>query len=531
MKWDNEQTARKVSYGFETKGYGVEERFLEVPLDPEKEGSPTSYLYYFTKDLAYKATKFLAVDARDRTILFISGGPGQVNRPSSHNFGDVPGFRLVYFHLRGTGFSQLPRSNYYDRFLRTRYAVYDIEAIRKDLLGEKHPWCAVIGHSYGTVLAQQYAHRYGTVAVKRLVLSAPLSHHRPTNETIQFTSLENIYKFSAFDFLQDIQGDAERDAMSETLANEAREISERAEEEFGSVHFLSTIYDREYDQNASFRSLLTRRGLDYGSPFYKGLRRLRQVGWLPHEEKLAKGATQNVDTEQQLAGLVIAEAILKRKDESYDLRQLRKKLETFAEKDKGKVSEMLRFAKAYFKASYVNTPRAYYVFSVYDGLKEEVLRELQAGSDLIDAISGLGGRNPERNDALKKIGLEHEAIDRWDPKDYRHSVPTLVFKGGADPVTEGGQAEHVFAEGLLGERMLLEFPGVGHSMSLPMMDQTGHGSKNTRDYILSEFWERGFEKKDSIVQALTSAFKAAETGITGRFEQMEIKASYKGTAM
>ena len=52
--------------------------------------------------------------------------------------------------------------------------------------------------------------------------------------------------------------------------------------------------------------------------------------------------------------------------------------------------------------------------------------------------------------------------------DRKHGHPTLILKGGgADPINELGQAEYYFDHALSGERALLEFPGVGHSMALP----------------------------------------------------------------
>ena len=49
--------------------------------------------------------------------------------------------------------------------------------IRRDFFGDKvgdKKWAAVIGHSYGTVVAQSYAHRFPE-SVKKIVLSAPIT--------------------------------------------------------------------------------------------------------------------------------------------------------------------------------------------------------------------------------------------------------------------------------------------------------------------------------------------------------------------
>src|SRR5262249_8475402 len=72
-----------------------------------------------------------------------------------------------------------------------------------------------------------------------------------------------------------------------------------------------------------------------------------------------------------------------------------------------------------------------------------------------------------------------EYIVPWDPAKYRHSVPTLILKGGADPVTAAGQAEYYYTDALSGARTLIEFKGVGHSFyfpSSPVLDQFTDGT-------------------------------------------------------
>jgi hypothetical protein len=46
-------------------------------------------------------------------------------------------FNVVFFHLRGTGLSQIPPQTEYDKFLTTSSAVEDIEEIRQDLIRRK----------------------------------------------------------------------------------------------------------------------------------------------------------------------------------------------------------------------------------------------------------------------------------------------------------------------------------------------------------------------------------------------------------
>jgi len=67
-----------------------------------------------------------------------------------------------------------------------------------------------------------------------------------------------------------------------------------------------------------------------------------------------------------------------------------------------------------------------------------------------------------------KLGtLRSEKICPWDPASYSHAKPTLILTGDADAVTAGGQARYFFETGLAAEqRVLIEFPGAGHSMLL-----------------------------------------------------------------
>jgi pimeloyl-ACP methyl ester carboxylesterase len=514
MKWTKEQTAAKIRYGSEAQGSVVEEHLVEQLVDPEKDDGPTFYLYYFTKDFTFMrpASAKSKPDVRDRTVLFMSGGPGEVNRPGSSNFGDLDGYRIVYFHLRGAGFSQLPASNYYDRFLRTKYAVEDIEAIRKNLLGEKKPWAAIIGHSYGTVLAQQYAHKHGEY-VEKLVLSAPFSRHHSTKETVQFNSLKKIYDAEFFKFLKELKTSVDVADVINLVATRAQEVSDRAEEEFGSVHFLAEIYGRlltKDDEATRFISLLKEKRLDYSLAFFKALRRLRQIGWLPHDEDLAKGSNENVDTVQQLAALLIAKEILEKESDSYSIVQLNKWLEYLLRRSSD--SELLENltaqvmnAEMYFKAGHVNTPRVFYVVSIYDGLNETILKKVRAEADVKGAILSLGGNQSGMNESLCRIAVENDAIKGWNPKQHIHEVPTLILKGGADPVTQGGQADYVFREALCGKRVLIEFPGVGHSMSLPRMIED---NINTRDYLLQEFIAHDFDNlKRTVLPKVRGAFE------------------------
>ena len=184
----------------------LEEHIVEQHIDSINKKGPTFSLYYFVKDMTFDNPK-------KPTVLFAAGGPGQMILASSgENFVNMRGYRVVYFHLRGTGFSQLPADTSFDKYLRTDYVVEDIEAIRRDFLGKKE-WAAVIGHSYGTVVAQCYAHQFPE-SVEKVVLSAPIvpvsvvNEKQPARgssvEPKPLESLQRIYERDDFAFLDAI---------------------------------------------------------------------------------------------------------------------------------------------------------------------------------------------------------------------------------------------------------------------------------------------------------------------------------------
>jgi proline iminopeptidase len=88
-------------------------------------------------------------------VVFLHGGPGQ----GSAHFDALAGpfmereLRMVYFDQRGSGHSERPASN--DYALST--LVEDVEALRRAL---GVPKIALLGHSFGGLLALEYAAKY-----------------------------------------------------------------------------------------------------------------------------------------------------------------------------------------------------------------------------------------------------------------------------------------------------------------------------------------------------------------------------------
>jgi len=98
-----------------------------------------------------------AAPAGTPPVVFLHGGPGQ----GSEHFDALAGpvmerqLRMVYYDQRGSGLSERPVNR--DYAIAT--LVDDIEALRQEL---GTPKLALIGHSFGAVLALEYAAKYPT---------------------------------------------------------------------------------------------------------------------------------------------------------------------------------------------------------------------------------------------------------------------------------------------------------------------------------------------------------------------------------
>jgi pimeloyl-ACP methyl ester carboxylesterase len=471
-------------------------------------------LYYFVKDLTYD--KYEKPENK-RTILFIAGGPGQMILPDTENFVDMYGYRVVYFHVRGSGFSQIPEDPENDEFLTTSYIVKDIEKIREDLGIDE--WKAVIGHSYGAVVAHEYARNHGN-HVEKVVLSAPIvpaslsradtkKEKKPTTEIPEgktFETLTRIYSRKNFGFLDNpsiVRFVGDRD-VRKYLVDRVKDTVKKVEDKQWSLTAVTNNYQ-------DLKSFLTygESDLDYGAAFFGAVRRLGHVGWLAVDVPYARPLrTPKVDDTQVQCGLVIAKAIFL-KEFSFNLESI---LEGTLKGKLGDGEELLA------RASSLKTDRCYYAISYNDGL----YGRFRGGN--IKSISATDPSIPAS--AFEQKSKEGEP---WNKKGWKHGTTTLILKGSADPVTEEGEAEYYFHDALTGERVLIEFLGVGHSMALPDVRVSDpEYSMNpgllkaevniketkflsTRDKLIDEFLKKGdfvkdFEKSE-IVVSLKRAFE------------------------
>jgi pimeloyl-ACP methyl ester carboxylesterase len=390
-----------------------------------------------------------------KTVLFCAGGPGQFIGPTSvHSYTDfltANGYNVVHYHPRGAGFSQIPAQNRYDRFLKTSYLVRDIEAIRKHFLGPSAKWDAVIGYSFGTVIAQYYAAEYKS-NLERLILIGPQSRHlfndlrwpprgpskledisgpfgQITSEILDIyrTTLEKIFQREDFSALSPTEKNSFVD-----IAFGPNGVYKRAEETFGSLPFVLDSYCELKANND-----LATNNLNYSQKFFKALWELRNVGWSP------QSPTQSG---RQL-------------DFAKDIRN---ELE-------GNVSNDVDCGPDWTGSS----DRVFYAVSFFDGLNRKFLSKwlTNGKTGVKDAVRASAGEvhytRGGINRFVDRVGIsDTEPIEPWDPARYNHDVSTLILKGSADTVPAKGASEYIFLNALAGPRTLIEFPGVGHSYNL-----------------------------------------------------------------
>jgi pimeloyl-ACP methyl ester carboxylesterase len=425
------------------------ERMIRVSLDTGLSSGKFDLYYFIRRPSKARGTK---------TVLFIAGGPGQFNpgpfeQPTMADFllhSDE--YNVVHFHVRGAGYSQVPPQNRYDRFLKTSHVVKDIEAIRADLirlgfLDRNGRWDAVIGYSYGTVVAQQYAHAYPDNLKKMLLIGVESRHlfensHQAFSQITSEIRETNRYTlgkiFEAADF-KDLSAEKRDRILDNAFGTEKTTgVFQKAEDLFGSLPFLISAYCEP-----EVRQELKDSGLDkYSVIFFRALRGLRDVGW----------QERSVDRDEQITwGKRIRDGIE----------------ETEPIPDSCQNGSGLDATGA--------SDRVFYVVTTFDGISLRFLDALQKSERPIvsDALRRSGGSaHYERriNKFLEKVGIaDDEQIVPWNPAKHQYDGPTMILKGSADTVGAGQAAEHFFVDALTGARVLIKYPGIGHDYGLPLI--------------------------------------------------------------
>jgi pimeloyl-ACP methyl ester carboxylesterase len=426
------------------------ERVIRVPLDKHNGSSGKFDLYYFVR----RPSK----ERGTKTVLFIAGGPGRFN-PGPFGQATMADFLLqngeynvVHFHARGAGDSQIPPHNYYDRFLKTSHVAKDIEAIREDLtrlgyLDKEGRWDAVIGYSYGTVVAQQYAGAYPH-NVKKMILIGVESRHLFENSDQAFSQITSEIRetnrytlakiFEAADF-KDLSPDKKARILDSAFGTEkTTSVFQKAEDFFGSLPFLISAYCEP-----EVRRYLKASGLDrYSVGFFQALRALRDVGW--HQ--------RSADRDDQIRWA----------------KRIRVEIE-----ETEPIADSCRNTTAFDETG--SSERVFYVVTAFDGISLRLLDALKKSERPIvsDALRRSGGSahyEKRINKFLEKVGIaDDETIVPWNPAKHQYDGPTMILKGSADTVGAGGAAEHFFIDALTGARVLIMYPGIGHGYRLPLM--------------------------------------------------------------
>jgi pimeloyl-ACP methyl ester carboxylesterase len=473
--------------------------------DPCHQDGACFVLHYFT------GFKFNPKDETKKNILYIPGGPGQIVAETHPNkaleFMSDGGIEhintgknnVVYFHVRGTGQSTIGQDSRFDSVLRARYVIRDIERLRKEVLGDK-PWDAIYAHSWGTVVAQMYAEEYGKPddrKVKHLILSAPITRTR--TQMLDFrtrkasSNLESIYRFYRPDgecscaeptFLSQRVIDFERHKgefdESDNLCffsehvpyikRTVENIIDRIADDYGSVDFVVDNFDtlkNDQDFNAGGR-------FPYPKEFFAALRSLEMSGApvgdnplvFSGESKLLISAALLIANHLVATGPIMPGTPCEMNGAVSDSGD-RSCVNTMCRRLKGVTAES-------FGSGGLESRRANYVFGVYDGVARWIFKMLKkecfTGDDLRNFADGESSPSDHKKflrAQARRIGIvSDETVCGWDPAKHKHSVPTLLLKGTADAIVAGCQPEDFYNDGLTGPRVLLEFRGIGHKMSV-----------------------------------------------------------------
>lgn len=488
----------------------------------------------------FKGVTFDLDNPSKNSILFIAGGPGQFvqeNKAGNVALGALDGDgrqivdgkvvpevngkqNIVYFHVRGAGQSLIDRSNEFDPLLRAKYVVEDIEKLRREVLGNK-PWDGIYAHSWGTVVAQLYAKKYGRSdsaggrpngGVKSLILSAPIV--RKSSDTLDarirqtVSNLKQIFEFyrptgdctiSDESYLKDRVTDFDEnfnpgisgedldgtdnlcfvtDSRILAIVREVEKVLRDIEPDYGSLDFIQERenFDR-LQRDPNFPPSLKK----YPRELYAALRRIQLLGAPASDGLVFTQDTKSMIDMALIIGYHTTPEISRQLKTRCDTRGRFLTGAAAIPEIKAKYCSRLVRARTQLLESGdgLESKRARYAFGVYDGVARWIFRVLNkncfSGQDLenfANAASGPTDRKKLLRNTAKKIGTDESGIPvcGWDPGgDNAHSVPTLIVAGSADAVIAGCQAEDFYNDGLTGQKVFLEFVGMGHAMSVANM--------------------------------------------------------------
>jgi pimeloyl-ACP methyl ester carboxylesterase len=533
---------------------------LKLRLLPDQQAFPAEF---YCKDkpsscefeLAYFVGEGFDPSKKGRlNILYIPGGPGAIVDPSHRTIALrvlQKKHNIVYFHPRGAAQSAIDRDISYDRFLRADYVVEDIEKLRQAVLKDK-PWDAIYAHSWGTVIAQRYAKKYGKPAdsvpkVLSLMLSGPVDRHLATHGARTKTTIENLRltleyyrsrgagscQCQSTKFLKPLVTDFSDPQIStyggrvgvtddfcfltaqmiDQITQQLGEIIPYLEANYGSADFVVDHFKTLEDD----KEFQTKYG-KFPKEFFVALRYLQMSG-APDKNSLVFMADSR---DRVNAALLVAYYLAAEKTDRCRAKEPLFRLAgadcEFCERLKAAKTEQLdRLAGGW------ESRRANYVYGVYDGVSRwlPVMMEENGcftGGDIEKFAKGSSGEKRFGRDQAKRIGIvAEEKICPWNPADHTHEVPTLLLKGSRDAIVAGCQAEAFFTYGLKnGRRVLLEFRGMGHDMSVGNLFEASDPSPWSKSFaaLLEDFAKMSANisrfRSDSGVRARIKKLKATD---------------------
>jgi pimeloyl-ACP methyl ester carboxylesterase len=388
-------------------------------------------------------------------------GSGQVANLAAHKILYSyleDGFNVVHIHTRGAGLSQLPLSNSYDRYLRNPQLVGDAEAVRTDLGIER--WDLVAGHSYGALLAHEYAYRHpdrvnrlfltGSPSYSRAMLAMEKGHlHRfHLGLEARMTTLRKILAtHAAFGGLR---------TRPELIAAIIEDSRHTGTEILPFVDFRNVVAGRYYE-NAELRREYP--VLNRSADYFQAQVVFDFLGSAP--------VNARVEQLTSAAAAVIAyEALEGRVSAEERFRYIDKVVYAGA----GPILEALgaRNAAPFHQQALATSKRLRVVLHAYAGLNVRFAELLAIhDGDLRKALEVQGNAAANIESPYQKIGLEAGArISAWDAASYRHNVPTLLIHGEDDVLAPVEGAVHYYEKALTGTRILISVPGVAHNVDL-----------------------------------------------------------------
>ena len=483
---------------------------LKLRLLPDDKAFPPNFRCEETPSscefqLAYFLGDGFDLDKKQRrSILYIPGGPGAIvdseNRSATLRLLEKE-HNVVYFHPRGMAQSAIDGSREYDRFLRAGYVVEDIEKLRQAVL-ESRPWDVIYAHSWGTVIAQRYAAKYGkpndpNPKVSSLILSAPVDRHRSGTDGVRtrmtVDNLKAIFSYyrsqgvancrcESTAFLKPLITDFTNPQIStfggrlaandnfcflktgvaEEIIKKLEKILPEIDENYGSADFVVDHFS-SLKQDRSFQARFGK----YPVELFAAVRYLQMSG-APEKDALVftSDSRNRINAAFLIAHYLTAENPSRCRSNDA--------LASAAAPD-CEYCERFRGAREELRARMGGgeSQRGNYVYGVYDGVARWIsvmmgVKGCFSGKDMATLATHPGDDKRFGRDQIKKIGIvAEEEICPWNPADYRHEVPTLLLKGSRDTVVAGCQAEEFYKDGIQsGRGVLLEFRGLGHDLSV-----------------------------------------------------------------